>query len=127
MKYPLSIVLLVAAMALGAALYLDNGTRVSWAALGVEGLKLELVSETAVEDFRFSKDGSVTATLGIKNGPVTGPILYWRIVGEDLIISQEPGAEALIELPAPTIKDNILSIRRWLVFKTNYRMGRRGV
>ena len=49
------------------------------------GRRLDLVSETDIETYRFNTGGSVTATLGKKNGPVCGPLFHYRVLSEDSI------------------------------------------
>ena len=44
-----------------------------------------LVSDTAIEQYTFSKDGIVIANLGTKE-LVTGPVLHWKIQEEKTLI-----------------------------------------
>jgi len=49
------------------------------------GCTLELVSETAVGQYRFGPDGSVSATIGMKDGPVCAPAWVYRVVSDTSI------------------------------------------
>ncbi|GLS95315.1 hypothetical protein [Piscinibacter gummiphilus] len=46
---------------------------------------LELVSETAVGQYRFGPDGSVSVTIGMKDGPVCAPAWVYRVVSDTSI------------------------------------------
>jgi hypothetical protein len=66
----------------------------SWTPEDVFGLRIELVHPTQIANFNFldrAPDGTqyVTATLGTKDGYVTGPIFEWRIVDGRLWIGDE--------------------------------------
>ena len=55
--------------------------------------RLELVSETLVGSYRFSEDGTVSATLGEKDGAVFAPILEYRVTSDnsiELLLNAEP-------------------------------------
>jgi len=47
----------------------------------LDGLQAELVDNERVETLSFN-GGSISATLGVKNGAVTAPILEYKITGE---------------------------------------------
>jgi hypothetical protein len=53
----------------------------------LDGLRAELADNDSVEVLSFN-DGSITATLGVKNGPVTAPILEYKITGDNSLIIQ---------------------------------------
>ncbi|HEX7866773.1 MAG TPA: hypothetical protein VF555_17590 [Variovorax sp.] len=46
---------------------------------------LDLVSDTDVGSYCFHASGSVTATIGKKDGPVCGPIFSYRVVSPQSI------------------------------------------
>ncbi|RSZ30678.1 MULTISPECIES: hypothetical protein [unclassified Variovorax] len=46
---------------------------------------LTLVSDTAINIYRFNASGQVAATIGTKNGPVCGPLFSWRVLSADCI------------------------------------------
>jgi hypothetical protein len=84
---------------------------ISWNGYGVEGKTFELVDPENTEIYRFGRDGLVTAVMGRKRGPVTGPILYWRLAGESLVISSERGGEPMQALVLITVGDGEVSAR----------------
>lgn len=47
--------------------------------------KLDIIDEVLLEQFWFKEDGRVVANLGEKGGPVCGPILPYKIEGDDCI------------------------------------------
>jgi len=49
------------------------------------GCTLELVSATTVGQYRFGPDGSVSATIGMTDGPVCAPVWAYRAVGDTSI------------------------------------------
>ncbi len=51
----------------------------------LEGLRAELESKDCVEVLSFN-EGSVSATLGTKDGPVTAPILEYKITSDRSLI-----------------------------------------
>ena len=51
----------------------------------LKGLRAELESEDSLEVLCFH-EGAVSATLGIKDGPVTAPILEYMITGDRSLI-----------------------------------------
>ena len=83
--------LLILALTLWIASAVAQAQSTSWTDYGVGGKRFELVSETGLVVYYFRKSGSVTATIGQKKGPVAGPIFYWRIDGERLLISTHDG------------------------------------
>ncbi|MBI1175374.1 MAG: hypothetical protein GC139_08950 [Sideroxydans sp.] len=66
---------------------------IQWSRRDVIGLALSLDDPTIVEVLRFGQNGLVAATFGQKSGPVTGPILKWRIVDGVLEISSDNSSE----------------------------------
>jgi hypothetical protein len=46
------------------------------------GCRLTLIDEKAVQNFVFSKDGYVAVTMGVRNGPIAGPMMYWSLTGK---------------------------------------------
>jgi hypothetical protein len=49
------------------------------------GRRLELVSETVIENYNFGPDGTVAAILGEKNGPACAPLFRYRVLSADSI------------------------------------------
>ena len=48
--------------------------------------RLELRDPVILEQFWFTDDQHVTATIGEKNGAVCGPILAYRITDQDVVV-----------------------------------------
>jgi hypothetical protein len=46
---------------------------------------LDLVSDSAIEQYWFYPDENVSATLGTKGGPVCAPIFKWKVLANDSI------------------------------------------
>ena len=57
-----------------------------WNREDVIGLNLSLDDPVLIENLSFKKEGMIQADFGRKNGPVCGPILYWRISRGKLFI-----------------------------------------
>lgn len=57
-----------------------------WSPNWLVGTTLDLVSETRVFTMRFGEGGWVAVTTGKKGGPLTGPLLPWRIENGKLLI-----------------------------------------
>lgn len=57
-----------------------------WSPNWLVGTTLDLVSETRVLTLRFGESGFVAITAGQKAGPLTGPLLPWRIENGKLLI-----------------------------------------
>lgn len=48
--------------------------------------RLALIDETAVQHFRFSRYGHVAVTLGVKDGPIAGPLMYWSLTRDGRLL-----------------------------------------
>jgi hypothetical protein len=83
----------------------------TWEAISLHGKTLDLIDVTRVQTLRFDAAGQVAVTIGTRGGPVAGPVWFWRIDDGTLVISDEPGAEGRIVLPAPRVVGTILSTR----------------
>lgn len=57
-----------------------------WSSSWLVGTTLELVSDTDILILRFGEAGWVAMTGGKKGGPVTGPLLPWRIENGKLFV-----------------------------------------
>lgn len=90
----------------------DEGTQTDWTALSLSGKVLDLVDSRELQWFPFSQDGTSSATVGLKEGPVAAPILFWKIKGNTLQLSVMPDSEIVEELHDPAIKGNIVSATR---------------
>ncbi len=58
----------------------QQSPQLQWTEESVVGLSLELEDPVAVEQLHFVKGGALIATFGTKGGPLTGPVLRWKIV-----------------------------------------------
>jgi hypothetical protein len=52
---------------------------------GLVQAKLELQDERVLEQFWFTNDNHVVATLGTKGGPVCGPVFEYRVTADDAV------------------------------------------
>jgi hypothetical protein len=59
---------------------------IEWKRDQVAEHRFELVSGDKVTEYCFCANGVVLATVGLKNGPVAGPVFQWRIEGGQLQI-----------------------------------------
>jgi hypothetical protein len=57
--------------------------------------KLELQDEQTLEQFWFTNDNHVVATLGTKGGPVCGPVFSYRVAADDAVEILEPDGSVL--------------------------------
>jgi len=104
----------------------EEGPTESWASLCLAQWEFELLDDEAHEVFRFHKDGFVAATLGVRHGPLTAPILHWRIEGDHLLISFRPDSEILADLHAPKRDGSLLIVKRGACGESRYRITRHG-
>ena len=88
------------------------GNSTSWLELKMETLELERVDPTSYEVLRFAPDGIVAATVGTKGGPLTGPVLHWRLEGDRLVISASPKSSGHDVLRDPRRVDDRLWVKR---------------
>jgi hypothetical protein len=44
--------------------------------------RLTLIDKKVVQHFVFSRNGYVAVTMGVKNGPIAGPMMYWSLTGK---------------------------------------------
>lgn len=57
----------------------------------IKQAQLTLRDDRIVEHFTFIDGDHVVATIGEKNGPVCGPVLYYRINGTGVVIADHDG------------------------------------
>lgn len=98
---------------------------VAWSALDMEHLQLELIDDEQVESYGFGKDGMVSATIGMRDGPLMAPLFYWRIEGSHLIISEGPQSQAFADLHEPRRRGDVVSVRRGLDGVSRFRVTKR--
>jgi len=78
-------------LALAGYSFAQTPTNPQWTKQNVIGLILSLNDPTHIEVLRFTASGYVTADIGIKNGPIAGPVFKWRIANNKLLIGGEEG------------------------------------
>lgn len=83
MRYAV-VVLLLALVAGSCAVDTNQFTAATWRQMDVTTLEFELIDDTVVEALAFRPNGLVLATLGRRQGPMTTPLLYWRIDDESI-------------------------------------------
>ena len=103
----------------------DEGKAVTWSSLNVATTDWELVDDEKYEVFGFGPEGSVSATIGVRDGPVAGPLFYWRIENDHLVISAKPNSDTYADLHAPRKSGEFLLVRRGLFGKSKFRVKHR--
>ena len=98
------------AMAVSACSKREDGP-VAWEALDVGSLTLVRQEPSPHHEFHFQRGGTVGASFIQPNGLVVAPLLYWRIEGKALLLSEVPGGPAMVRLADPTMKDGELLVR----------------
>ena len=101
---------LLAVLSLGAIVLMSGCTRlpdgpIDWSAIGKESHTLIRIEPAPSHKFRFNMQGHVAASFIQPNGSVVAPLLYWRVEGKLLIISEQPGGSPLMTLADPSAKD----------------------
>jgi hypothetical protein len=64
----------------------------------VAGRRLSLQHDTKVEVYQLKETGSALAQLGVKNGPITGPVLQWKVEENRLVIADGQNARQRFEV-----------------------------
>ena len=103
----------------------ESGKEVSWSALDIERLQLELIDDEKYELYSFGKEGTVSATVGLRNGPLTAPLFYWRVEDNHLIISENPQSKTFADLYEPRKDGDVLFVKRGLGGKSKFRITKR--
>lgn len=114
---------IIFAMLLGCS-HTDEGAQTSWTSMSLPGKALELIDDTELQWFPFSSEGTSSATLGTKGGPVAAPILYWRVTGNTLQLSVFADAKIVEELSDPAIKGDVISVTRKSGVRARYILSR---
>lgn len=84
-----------------------------WTQLALVGKTLTLIDPDLQQIFSFNKDAIVRAAFGRKGGPVSGPILYWRITDKMPLISIFPDSNVVDTFSNPVMQGaNIIAPRR---------------
>ncbi len=71
---------------------------------------MTLIDAERIEVLSFGEDGFVMGTFGTKGGGVFGPVLFWRIEKDALIISDEKNSPARASYLLKTIKGDVLKV-----------------
>ncbi len=111
---------------------------VDWRRLNLAGKTLVRTHPTEIRTFPFRRDGTVVATIGNHGdaGPIAGPILFWGIAGDKLIVSRievtgaaevhgDPSTEgsAAVEiLKSPALMGETLTATRPSGERVSYRL-----
>lgn len=114
---------LIFAMLLGCS-HMDEGAQTTWTSMSLPGKALELIDDTELQWFPFSSEGTSSAKLGTKGGPVAAPILYWRVTGNTLQLSVFADAKVIEELSDPAIKGDVISVTRKSGVRARYILSR---
>ena len=114
-----------AALLLAACSSFESGEKVAWSALIIERVELELIDDQKYELYRFGKEGTVSATVGLRNGPLVAPLFYWRVEGDHLIISENPQTKTFADLYEPRKDGDVLFVKRGLGGKSKFRVTKR--
>ena len=100
----------------------DAGQAVTWKDMALEGKRFERIDDKLIEIFRFQGNGIVTAEIGGKGGAITGPIWYYRIDNEKLIVSESRDGASKVEMAEPRLKAGVLSVRLDVAQWAQYRV-----
>jgi hypothetical protein len=117
------------------------GKTVEWRDLALPGKTLALMHPTKLRIFPFKDDFTAVATIGNDgaNGAVAGPILFWGIRGDALVISISPVLETVEHyaqqdsaetdviaiLTAPTLDGDVLTVLSKSGERESYRLTQR--
>ena len=69
----------------------------TWEAEALVGKTLTLIDEKKLEEYRFGQEHFVAAAFGIKDGPLTAPLFYWKRDDGKLVISESKEFESSVE------------------------------
>ena len=116
----------------------DAGKKVEWNELALPGKTLSLIHPKKLQIVPFKKDFTAVATIGNDgaDGAVAGPILFWGIRGDALIISKGPLLETVEEyrrldpvdsdviamLTKPTLDGDVLTVSSVSGEQVRYRL-----
>jgi hypothetical protein len=117
--------IVVALLSISGCTVNEQGIAGSWEQFNVQETELELVDDKNYELLVFGKEGTVSATIGLKDGPLTAPLLYWHIEGNHLYITQTPHSNVWIDLHEPRIDGTRLTAKRGAFGKSLYVVRRR--
>ena len=119
-----TVLLATVAMAILGCTKVDEGNPIEWKSLALVGKTLTLIDEKAVQIFPFAEDGIAASTIGIKDKALAGPILYWKIQGNVLVISEAPDSNVYEELSYPSLKAGVVSATRKSGARAQYALAK---
>ncbi|HEY4079384.1 MAG TPA: hypothetical protein VGM81_01700 [Burkholderiaceae bacterium] len=102
----------------------DERNPSDWKSLALPGKTLTLIDRKKMEIFPFSEGGTTAATIGTKDGALAGPIFYWKIQGNVLVISEEPDSGVYEELSSPMINGSVVTATRKSGSKSQYQLAK---
>jgi hypothetical protein len=73
-------------------------------------LRLELIDESAILQLRFSKNGYVAATVGVKNSHVCAPLLPWSLSKDGCLVVLWEEREPLLEWSGIEFGDTVVTV-----------------
>jgi hypothetical protein len=86
--------------------------KLSWRREAIVGHTLNIVDETRIESYRFHVEGHAIAHIGVKGGPVAGPVVDWKIETGRLIISDGGRIRRELTLVAKE-RNELVTQTRW--------------
>lgn len=96
---------------------------IPWTTAMVENQTLKLETRGTVESFSFHPEGTVSATIGQKDGGLVGPIFQWAIEAGKLVI-RESDTKTYEELTLHEWTPPFLTTTRRTGYKAVYRVTR---
>lgn len=97
---------------------------VDWNTLALTGKRLTLQDPESILELAFQQNGFVNATFGIKGGAVAGPILYWKITGNTLVIFGSPDTDIIEALSAPTVQGDTIRATQKSGVRASFHLSR---
>jgi len=119
------LLILLVSSALIACTQADEGSPTAWESLQLPGKTLTLIDAKKLEVFPFSADGTTAATVGTQDA-MAGPIFFWKIKGNVLIISELADSEVFEELGAPSVNGNFVTATQKSGTKARYTLTKSG-
>jgi len=86
-----------------------SGKHDNWKASEIVDYKLSIINGNAVEEYSFFKDGYVKATIGTTDGPVAGPVFYWEIDKNGILIIKDYDKKSIVKIAKISDGNNIIS------------------
>lgn len=97
-----------------------------WGGLDLRNCMINLKNETRVRWFFFHGDGTVSATLGRKEGSVSQPLLEWRISGKWLQILDPEDGKLLYQMLCLTSDAKQITVDNGRGEKEQYEIEEKG-